>query len=800
MNIRANFKNNRFNSSGVYNSIKVLSLAAFLFFFSSCKVDNNEGSETDYIQNPVDLVNPFIDTHDSRWFYFSSASRPFGMVNLSPDTDTESTWHSGYLYDSDHIRCFSHVHGWQLAGIPVMPITGEMKGHLGMDVYQSAFSHEKEIAKPGFHRIDLQDYDITAELTSTTRVGFHRYTFHNQDERHILFDVGAFLAHSPTLDSYVKKTGKNTLEGYMLLDKARFRKKPLKVYFYAETDKAFDDFGTWKNKNLLAADSVKGENSGAYISFSPEVGQVVMKVALSYTSFENAKYNMRHEAGDHFDFERIKQESFDEWNEWMNRIKVSGGTKKQQVKFFTDLWHALQGRRIMSDANGYYIDNTGKEPLIRRVALKDGEPLFPHYNFDGLWGSHFTLNILWSMAYPEIMDGFCNTMVDMYKNGGLIPRGPSGGDYTYIMIGDASHFFSTAYHKGIRNWDVDIAWEGLYKNAFPEGIRDSAVYRRKGAYSGSMDYYLSRGYVPEGFVKGVDRGASLTLEYAYLDWTLAQMAGSLGKTNAYDKLIKRAHNYKNLWNPETGLMHPREKDGSWIDNFKPVDNHRHTKGFVEANSAIYTNFVPHDIAGLAELFGGQEEYVDFLNSSFEKSRPYGFVAKTKKMHATNWVNYGNEPGHALGHIFNHAGAPYLSQKWIREVKAALNDTTAYGGYNGDEDQGKAGSLGVLMAIGLYDLDGGASQKPFYEITSPVFDKIRIELNNDYYPGESFIIETRNNLAENKYIQSATLNGKDWNQCWFYHDLFSEGGKLILELGKDPDKKWGTETLPPSMSR
>jgi predicted alpha-1,2-mannosidase len=522
-----------------------------------------------------------------------------------------------------------------------------------------------------------------------------------------------------------------------------------------------------------------------------------MKVAISYTSVENAIYNMNYELP-HWNFKQVKKTSEDEWNRWLGRIRVSGGTRQQQVKFYTDLWHALQGRRIVSDANGYYIDNTGSEPVVRRVRMKDGKPVFPHYNFDSLWGAHWSINILWSMVYPELMDGFCNTMIDMYRNGGQIPRGPAGGDYTYIMVGDpATSFFANAYNKGIRNYDIEIAYEGLMKNAFEEGIRDSAVWRK--AHNGSMKYYLNHGFVPEGVLPGKDRGASLTLEYAYQDWCLAQLSKQLGKKDDYDMLMNRAQNYKHLWNPANRYVHPREEDGSWITDFKPIADAKTTRGFVEANASIYTHFVPHDIAGLARLFGGNHAYNNALNHLFEKAKNQGFVAKTRKMHASGWINYANEPGHAMGHLFNHSGAPYLTQKWVREVKAVFNDTTPYGGYFGDEDQGKAGALGVLMAIGLFEVDGGASYRPFYEITSPVFDEVVIELNQNYYPGERFVIKTKNNGKKNMYIESAKLNGKEWDQCWFYHATFANGGILELVLDDKPNKNWGTDRLPPSMS-
>jgi len=755
---------------------------------------------------PVDYVNPFIDSHNSRWLYFSSACRPFGMVSLSPDTDTKSSWSSGYLYDSKYIRCFSHIHAWQMSGIAVMPITGEMKGHLGMDQYKSAFSHEGEEAKPGYHKITLDDYDIDVELTSTCRVGLHKYVFNNDQTRYILIDAGAYLAHGSTKSSKVEKVSDTQLHGYAVMSPTIRRPKPVKVYFVIEFDQPFSTFGGWQNKTLIEEEiiSIEGVNAGAYVSYNPSAHEINMKVAISYTSIKNAKMNMENELNQ-WDFDKVKQESYREWNDWLSRIEVNGGTEKQKIKFYTDLWHSLLGRRIVSDVDGSYIDNTGKLPFVRQVALNsDGNPRFPHYNSDAWWGTHWSLNILWGMVYPELMDGFVNTMVDMYQNGGLLPRGPSGGNYTFVMIGDHSApFVTSAYNKGIRNYDVDKAYEGLRKNAFVGGTRDHAGYEHQyPAYGGGMKYYVEQGWVPEGikaFGMHLD-GAAMTLEYSYQDWCLAQMAKNLGKDNDYKLFMKRSFNYKNLWNPETGLMHPREIDGSWIRDFEPIAEKQFTtRGFCESNSAIYTNFVPHDIAGLAQLFGGNEEYVEFLNSSFEKAQ-VDFYKTGKKTHAANWVDYGNQPGTGMAHLFNHAGAPWLSQKWVRIIKDVYSDITPYNGYQGDEDQGQMGSLGVLMAMGLFEVDGGSAAKPTYEITSPIFDKIIIHLDKRYYKGKSFTIKTENNSAENIYIQSARLNGKTLNNCWFYHDDLTGGGELRIQLGKTPNKKWGVEELPPSMSR
>lgn len=761
---------------------------------------NEAGTKKNY----VDLVNPFVDSHRSRWFFFSSACRPFGMVSLSPDTDTEHSWGSGYLYDSKQIRCFSHVHNWQMSGVAVMPTVGEFKGHLGMNAYQSAFTHDGEIAKPGYHKVKLTDYDITAELTSTMRVGFHCYTFPKSDASYILFDTGAFLAHGPTAYSEVWKVSDKEIAGWEMMERTGRRPKDTPVYFYAQLSKPMDKVVSWREGRIESnsnPERISGKNAGMAVRFKTEKDEKVMlKVAISYVSVEQARKNMLTELSG-WDFEQVKQSSFSEWNDWLGRIEVEGGSREQQIKLYTDLWHALLGRHVVSDADGHYMDMTSDFPRIRQIPLgEDGKPLYNHHNFDAWWGSHWSLNILWSMAYPEVMDNFCNTMIDMYQNGGLIPRGPSGGNYTYVMIGDpAVSFFASAYNKGIRNYDAELAYEGLRKNAFVGGIRDHAGYEHsKTAYSGGMKYYEEWGYVPDGRkdVEGMHTtGASMTLEYAYQDWCLAQMAKTMGKLQDYEFFMKRSKNYRNLWNPESGYMQPRGEDGNWLPYFDPLEL-TEKGGFCESNSAIYSHYVPHDMAGLIELYGGADQYVKRLNANFEKSESYGFF-RSNKTKEGNWTDYGNQPGTGMAHLFSYAGAPWLTQKWVRKVKAAYCDVTPYGGYRDDEDQGQMGALGVLMAIGLFEVDGGCAEKPFYEITSPLFDKVTIHLDNRYYSGKTFQIITKGNSTDNMYIQNASLNGKKWNKCWFYHEDFIKGGTLELKLGAKPNKKWGVEELLPS---
>ncbi|QDT00904.1 GH92 family glycosyl hydrolase [Adhaeretor mobilis] len=786
--------------------MKLFLFAAALLAALPTAALNTTALRADETTDLTRFVNPQIDTHNSRWFYFSSACRPFGMVNLSPDTQTEGSWKSGYLYGDDTIRCFSHVHAWQMSGIAVMPTTGPLQGHLGMDAYESKYSHDDEVVRPGYHKVYLDRYKIAAELTSTCRVGWHRYTFPASEESYILFDTGAFLGHGPMVSSKVQRISETEIAGYALMEKTSRRPKDTYVYFVAQFNKPFTQFISWSAGELQSeTESVEGANVGAAVKFATtQDEQVLAKVAISYTSIEGARKNLAAESP-HWDFDRVVAESTSEWNEWLGRIQVSGGTLQQQTKLYTDLWHSLLGRRIISDVDGKYCDMTGPEPKVRQKRLRsDGTPVFDHYNFDALWGSHWSLNILWSMSYPQVMDGFCETMIDMYRDGGLIPRGPSGGNYTYVMIGDpASSFFATAFNKGIRSYDYEAAYEGLRKNAFPGGIRDHAGYEhKKNAHGGGMQFYVDLGYVPEDMGgSGAHRdGAAMTLEYAYQDWCLAQFAKALGKEQDYRLFMERSQNYRNLWDPEMKLMRPKMKDGSWMPNFQPYGKGFHGKGFCESNSMIYSNYVPHDMAGLIQLFGGQEAYSQFLNGSFDQSVERRFVADHGK-HAEMVVDYDNQPGTAMAHLFNYSGKPWLSQKWVREVKLkAHGDVTPYGGYHGDEDQGQMGALGVLMAIGLFQVDGGAAVDSIYEITTPLFEKTTINLAAPYYPGDKFEIVARNRSPENIYIQTATLNGKPLSDCWIRHSDLVAGGKLELTLGATPNKQWGSAEPPSDIGK
>ena len=764
-------------------------------------------------KRPVDWVNPLIDTAKPRvrWVFTATACRPFGMVRLSPDTDPRGVWDAGYRYNSERIHGFSHIHAWQLAGVPVMPTIGQLRGPAGSDVYASRFSHADETVTPGYHSVLLSDYGIRAELAATERVGFHRYTFPAADRAHILLDLGAELGPSQMSEFMVRRVGDAELEGYVGHAPTRRRPKPCRIFFVTRFDKPFESLGGWADDGVMddvgkvdTAGRGPAQGCGAFVRYTTAPGEVIqLKVGLSYVSMEGARLNLESELP-HWDFDRLCRENRDLWDRWLSRIQVEGGTDAHRKKFYTDVWRTLVSGHTISDVDGRYSDMTGGERAIRRAPLgPDGCPAHPLVNGqDCFWGAHWSLSTLHGLACPELVSHYCNYLVRVYEDGGLIPRGPSGGNYTFVMI--AAHstaYLAAAYMRGIRSFDYRAAYGGMRKNAFPGGLMSKAGYEQETCVGGGVEYYMERGYVPERpEIRGpihVDGGAQ-TLEYAYDDWCLAQMARALGHEEDHALFMARAGNYAHLFDASIGRMRPRNLDGSWLEPFDPLS----LKGWCEGNGWQYAYYVPHDVQGLIRLMGGREAFTQLLDYAFRMAEPMGFYApKPELRRDAAYVNYGNENGRFVAHLFNHAGAPWLTQMWARRVKERVFSSVAPMGFCEDDDNGLAAATSALLALGLFDVRGGAALDPVYEIASPLFDRIVVGLDDRYYPGGEFVIEARHNSPENIYIQSATLNGQPLHRPWFFHREYAAGGKLVLELGPAANMAWGSrpEDAPPSMS-
>jgi predicted alpha-1,2-mannosidase len=758
---------------------------------------------------PTDLVNPLIDTHMSRYDYFASATIPFGMISLSPDTKHGDLWNSGYRYDDVYILNFSHVHNAQTAGIPVMPVPGPCRGHLGFEANKSRFSHEKEIVKPGYHKVYLDDFGITAELTATCRVGMHRYSFPATDEVNILFDLGAALGPTKMLYAYARKMGDDELEGYSVMAPTFRRKKPYMVHFIARFNKPFNDFEGWEKENngdstLLvkpAEGIICGEGSGVYVTYKnlKEGEKILIKVAVSYVSAQNARLNMETELS-HWDFEKVVADASKAWNDYLGRIEVEGGTHEQQVKLYTDLMHTAS-KRISSDVDGSYADWTGIEPVIRQIPRDaKGNPARPFLDGDGLWGYQWNLNILWSLIYPEYGNWMAETFLDYYRNAGTMARCSWGGNYTYVMVGDhATPLLAALMSTGRAVFDQELAYSASRKNAFPGGIRDRAGYEAgPNPAGGGIDWFVSLGYVP---VEIADRGSGLhrggtamTLEYSYQDWCIAKMAEILGKSDDVVLFLKRSENWRNVFDSVAGWARPRHLSGEWMEPFYPLslEGKSYSPGFIEGNSASYSFYIPHNVEGLIETMGGESAFITRLDSNFIKAKPFRFITPPEK-DGSGWVDYENQPSCEMAHLFSYAGAPWKTQYWVRQVKdITYGGTDPYSGYNGDEDQGQLGALGVLMAIGLFDVQGCVGDAPDLEITSPVFDKIILRFPSPYNPERAakFEIITKRKNKDEIFIQKAWLNGGQWNSFRFPVSEFFKGGKLEIELGSEPNKDWG----------
>jgi len=753
-------------------------------------------------QQPADLANPLVATEKPRFDFFAAASLPYGMVALSPDTHHGDLWNAGYRYNDEYILNFSHVHNAQTAGIPVMPIVGTCKALQGLEVSKSKFSHEGEIAKPGYHKIMLGDYGITAELTASQRVGFHRYTFPAAKEAHIIMDLTASLGPVNMLHGYAKKVSSTEIEGYSVNAPTSRRKKKCTVYFFARFSKPFNKINFWKaddkstGKILVNGDVTDDRQAGVYASYNnlEEGTQIMVQVGISFVSMENAKMNLDKEMPN-WDFDQAVAKAKKAWNDYLSRIEVTGGTQKQQIKFYTDLMHTAIGRRIADDVNGAYTDNNGPNPVTRYVPVHKGVPAYHFMDTDGLWGTHWNLNILWSMIYPEYGNDIASTFMAYYENMGILGRTSWGGQECYVMVGDQTvPLLSALIQTGRATFDKEMAYQGAYKNAFPGGIKDRAGYESGSSPAGGgIDWYVKYGYVPieikDRGTGGHRGGAAMTLEYAYQDWCLANIAFNLDKKKAGELFLKRAGNWKNIFDTSIGYVRPKDTLGNWLTPFEPVSAKGTfaAPGFIESNSAIYSYYVPQDVNGLIKEMGGNNAFIKRLDTSFEKAARFDFAAEHGK-HGGAIVDYDNQPSCELAHLFNYAGAPWKTQYWVRQVKeVAFGDITPSGGYKGDEDEGQMSALSTLMSVGLFDVQGLADANPTLDITSPIFDKITFHL-----PGKkTFVIQTTSPAGkDNTYIQSVLLNGKSWNNFQFPFSVFANGGSMKIVLGPTANKAWG----------
>lgn len=742
---------------------------------------------------PVDSVDPMLGTSSSRWMLYPGASMPFGMIKLSPDNTEQSGLDAGHEYTIENISGFGHMHAWGMGSLLTMPMTGELRVVSGAQDdpdggYRSRFSHENETASPGYYAVTLDDYRIRAELTATTRVGVQRYTFPEAEEAYVAFDLKIPEGHkTPVIEARVRRVSDTEIEGYA---KRKRGWNEYTIHFVTQFSKPFDAFGGWSGENVVrGVQQVTGgdnQDVGAFVRYSTRDNEtVLLRTGVSLVSVEQARLNLETEMEPFgWDFDAVHAHARKTWNNLLGKIAVEGGTEDDRTKFYTNLYRSYCARTIWSDVNGQYVD------MYEKVRQLD-DPESPMYGCDAFWNTFWNLNQLWTLVTPDIANKWVKSLLEMYDRGGWLPKGPGGIEYSSIMV--ASHEIALivgAYQKGVRNFDIEKAYEAIKHNQMEPGKPHEG-----GGYVGNqqLEVYMELGYVAR------EKGpVSNTLEYAYDDWCVAEMAKALGKDEDYRYFKKRAENYRNIFDPEIKYARPKYANGTWVADFNPLvkavgkEDNFGNRDYIEGNAWQYTWFVPHDVKGLVELFG-REAFNKRLDEGFQDSLPK-FVS--------HYINHSNQPNMQAAYLFNYSGAPWLTQKWVRETMERYYGTGPINGYPGDEDQGQMGAWFVMSAMGLFEMRGGAAVKPVYEIGSPLFDSVTVQLDDRYYPGGTFTIEARNNSKTNVYIQSATLDGKPLDKPWFYHSELVDGGRLVLEMGPEPNKAWGSapDAAPPSMSK
>ena len=759
-------------------------------------------------------VNPNIGTVHSRWFVYTPASVPFGMAKLGASTNgtygNVQGWEAvGYEDTHTSIDGFPCFHEFQVGGLSLMPVNGEVKTTPArlenpQDGWRSTFDKSDEEAHPGYYSVLLKDYGIRAELTATKRVGFQRYTFPASESSHIIFNVGNREGESGNVrDSYAVCDG-NVVSGYIVTEPEYVKKyqagATVCMYFYATLSKAPESVSGFQyyGSELKDGNSIQGPGAVLVLNYkTSENEQVDVKLGLSYTSVENAKANYMAEA-ENLSFDNARRSAAADWSEQLSRIEVKGGSEDSRIKFYTGLYHCLLGRGLASDVNGAYPKNDG---TVGQIELgKDGKPVHNHYNTDAIWGGYWNLTPLWALAYPEYYNNWCASQLLVYMDAGWLGDGIACSKYVSgVGTNMVSIALAGAYNSGIRDFDIETMYAAARK--------DNLEWRDRIEGAGKMDVrrFVEDGYVPyvddPGFVayeKGATFSVSHTLEYSFSAYATAQLAKQLGHEEDYRQLMELSNGWAKVFDDDLKLVRPKVPGGEWIDNFDPYESWR---GFQEGNAMQYTFFVPQNPDSLIARMG-KDEFNERLDTIFTQARKTifggGKVAFAFSGLSSPY-NHGNQPSLHIPWLFNFSGKPYLTQKWTRLICDEFYGTDGeHGyGYGQDEDQGQLGSWYVLAAMGLFDVQGGACSEPTYQLGSPEFDEITVHLSKFNTKGGTFRIRAKGNSADAMYVQNATFNGKPLDRCWLYRDEVFNGGELVLQMGTEPSDVWNNSEPPVS---
>ena len=715
--------------------------------------------------NLTQFVDPFIGTENGG-NVFLGAAVPFGMVKAGPDCGNNDN-NSGY-YRDQNINGFSHTHvsgsggGAKYGNILVMSESGELQ------INQFSSARTDEVAKAGYYSAFLSRYNIKAELTASSGCGFHRYTFPGGQTRHILIDAGYFLEigkewgeSQEFVGSEIRILSNHEIEGYSRIRGGWNKGGAYTVYFYAVFDQNSTNSGTWKNGKLqkgVLDQPDSGEKTGAFLSFDQASGNTVqVKVGISFVSVGKAKLNVSTEIPG-WNFDAVHNQAEKAWNSELEKIKVEGGNDESKKMLYTAIYHSM----LMP------VNRTGENPI-----WKSDEPYYD--DLYAIWDTYRTTHPLMTLINPEIQHDMVRSMIDIYRHEGYMPDARSGNVTGRTQGGSNSDLIiADAFVKGLKGIDYETAFQAMIKNAeVPPGGNEQKEGR------GGIPDYNSLGYVSTDY----ERAGTRTVEYSACDYAIATVAKGLGKTELYEKYLKRSSNWKNLWRPvesygAKGFIWPRKKDGSWEEKFNTLQPGSWSDFFYESQSWELSFYVPHDVAGLIEMCGGPKAFESRLDTFFLKSKP----------NDSGWMdfyNVNNEPGFLTPTLYNYIEKPAKSNVRVRQIISKYFNA-GRSGLPGNDDSGAMSSWLIFQMMGFYPVAG----QDLYLIAAPYFEKTRISLGH----GKQLTIVALNLSEKNKFIQSARMNGFPIDRAWFRHSEINEEATLELTMGDEP-KNWALMNLP-----
>ena len=709
-----------------------------------------------YQKQPIDYVNPFIGTSGDHGQLSPAATVPFGMIKLGPDTypsGLNGRAHAGYNYTDKKIVGFSQVRidGMGCNGVGGNVLIMPVIGHPGLtpEKYASTYDKSSERASPGFYEVKLTDYNIDVALTATNHVGFHRYIFPASDDAHILIDLGR--SYTKVRDAHLEVRGSDEVVGYVVAKQMGSWQDNYTLYFAAKFSKPCTSFSVW-NKGVMEIEKREetGKNIGIILNFNTQKReQVFVKVGISNISIRQAQRDRDIEVPE-WDFNKTLRNAQKAWREKLNKISIEGKEEFKQI-FYSALYRV---NLLPFNTTSYDKSYRGTDGKIHMATD------YTHYYGFSIWDTYRTKYPLLSIIEPDVFQDVVQSLIDIKM------QGEKTRPFLTVNLFPDNSIIVDGYVKGLRNFDAEAAFQKMRYNT-PDLSEET----------------FKKCYIP-------DRPGQ-TLENCYSDWCIAQMAKALGKEKDYHKFLKRSQCYRNVWDKDVGFFNSRAADGSWAPFTDPTRVVESEAIFYEGSMWQWRWAVPHDIPGLIELFGGKENFIEQLNLFFSKAL----------------YNHGNEPDLHAAFLFNIAGAPWLTQKWVHKILAEPM-TQRYGTHNFfkspiydriykatpdgfllemDDDCGAMTAWYVLASMGLYQVCPGL---PVYQIVSPLFPRITIHLDSRFYKGNIFTIKAHNLSDKNIYIQSVKLNGKPYEKSWITHRDIVNGGEMVFEMGPSPNKKWG----------